>query len=133
LAISETTLGKPIASLIAPISLYAAMRLRSDFDVAFLFCALLSSLARPEYPSRAEMTVSSWDPWRRGSATAPTRDGSSPFSSLANVLHSDRVSTIRSPSTSPKFVSNIHKHLRIWGHTTITTDHISRGEFFDNI
>src|SRR5271169_292091 len=130
---SETTLGRPIASLMAPISLYAAMRLRSDFDVAFLFCALLSSLALPEYPSRAEMTVSSCEPLRRGSATAPTRDGSSPFSSLANVLHSDRVSTIRSPRTSPELVSIVHKLGRIWGHTTITTDHISRGELFDDI
>lgn len=90
-----------MASLMAPISLYAAMRLRSDFEVAFLDCARLSSLARPEYPSRADMTVSSCDPFRRGSATAPTRDGSSPFSSFANVRHSDRVSTIRSPRTSP--------------------------------
>lgn len=56
---SETTLGRPIASLMAPISLYAAMRLRSDFVDAFLDCARLSSLARPEYPSRAEITVSS--------------------------------------------------------------------------
>lgn len=40
-------------------------------------------------------TVSS----KRGLPTSPTREGSSPFwSSFANVRHSERVSTIRSPT-----------------------------------
>jgi hypothetical protein len=57
--------------------------------------------------------VSSWESWRRGSAGSPTRDGSSPVSSFANVRHSDLVSMIRSPKTRPASVSNGHGGGRI--------------------
>ena len=64
---------------------------------------------------------------RRGSAIAPTRDGSSPFSSLANVLHSERVSTIRSLSTSPVCE---HPEDSRRDHTTVSADHVAGGELF---
>jgi hypothetical protein len=72
--------------------------------------------------------VSSWESWRRGSAASPTRDGSSPVSSFANVRHSDLVSMMRSPKTRPASVSNGHGEGG--KDTTIVTDHVTSGEIF---
>ena len=121
-AISLMVFGRENWSHQLEMSRNACRRVRSERDVCPREAARCSSRAIPEPPSRKLMRVSSCSmPSMRGSIAAPTRDGSSP-SSFANVLwkrklghyalcmmrsglltrHSLRVSTIRSPKTSPQ-------------------------------
>ena len=99
---SAAVFGIWMASQWAPISLYAARRFLVLLSWEDLFWVRWRSRLRPEVSPKA-IVVESWDPLRSGLAPSPTRDGSSlPWSSFANVRHSERVSTMRSPKTRPQ-------------------------------